>query len=537
MSDGVVLVGLPGSGKTAVARCVAERLGRPFVDLDEAIERATGRSPAQHLRHGGEAAFRVLEQAAVQGACAVAGAVIATGGGAPLNPLNRWAFMQHGLRVRLDVPLGRLAARLSADHVSRPLLGDEPVAGLARMTEERAPVYAAVDAALDGDGSPEEVADAVVRAHRARSSDGRTWRTLYDAPYDRHHPVGPPRGRIVMGRGMTAAALGAALAPFNGRVPAVIADRRVLRAQPALAAALSAARRLTISGGERSKSFASLQRVLSWLSEQGVEGGDPLVAVGGGTTGDLAGLAAALHHRGVPLVQLPTTWLAQADSAIGGKTAIDLPSAKNAVGAVWPAWLIVSDIGLLETLTAGRLRDGLAECLKSGLIGDPALWQLVEERGAEALAGRDQAAAYAMTEYAARLKLEIVDRDPYETGERRVLNLGHTLGHALEVESGYRLPHGEAVGLGLRAVAAIAARRGAEAGLAERIDAVLAALDFPRHRHFDRTAVTDALRGDKKRDRGVQRWILPLAVGHVQEVTDVTPDELRIAMDAIWVDA
>jgi 3-dehydroquinate synthetase len=193
----------------------------------------------------------------------------------------------------------------------------------------------------------------------------------------------------------------------------------------------------------------------------------------------------------------------------------------------------VSDIALLDALPIGRRRDGLAECLKSGLIGDPALWRLVEERGRAALDGHDPAAVYALTERAARLKLDIVERDPYETGERRVLNLGHTLGHALEVESGYSLPHGEAVCLGLRAVAAIAARRGAEAGLGERIDAVLEELGFPLRRRFDAVAVERALRGDKKRERGVQRWILPLAVGRVEQVTDVSAEELRSAMEVI----
>jgi 3-dehydroquinate synthetase len=232
-------------------------------------------------------------------------------------------------------------------------------------------------------------------------------------------------------------------------------------------------------------------------------------------------------------VQIPTTWLAQADSAIGGKVAIDLAAAKNAVGAVWPAWAVVSDVGLLESLPVDRRRDGLAECLKMGLIDDAQLWQLVEERGRAALTGDDPAAVYAMTERAARLKLDIVERDPYEEGERRVLNLGHTLGHALEVESDYTLGHGEAVCLGLRAVAAIASGRGAKAGLAERIDGVLGALGYPRHRPFDRQRVLGALAGDKKRDRGRQRWILPMAVGRVDQVSDVNDDELERALEVI----
>jgi shikimate kinase / 3-dehydroquinate synthase len=527
MSDGVVLVGLPGSGKTVVGRCLAEMLDRPFIDLDEEIEKRTGRSPAQHIREGGELAFRAVEREALAAACAEAGAVIAPGGGAVLDPLNRWELMEHGLRVRLDVPHEQLAARLALDGVERPLLGDDALAGLRRTAAERAPVYAAVDAAIDADAPPEVVAERILA-----SSDPGGWRTLYDAAYARHHVVGPDHGRAVMGRGISRAALEDVLAPFDGRVPAVVADRRAVAANP-LEQALPAERRLELDGGESIKSFARLEEVLAWLSSVGAERTDPLLAVGGGTIGDLAGLAAALHHRGMPLVQVPTTWLAQADSAIGGKVAIDLPQAKNAVGAVWPAWAIVSDAGLLHSLPVDRRRDGLAECLKSGLIGDPVLWQLVEERGQAALAGDDPAAVYAMTERAARLKLDIVERDPYEEGERRVLNLGHTLGHALEVESGYTLAHGEAVCLGLRAVAAIAAVRGEEAGLAERIDNVLAALGYPLHRSFDRAQVLAALGTDKKRERGRQRWILPMAVGRVEQVTDVTNEELETALEVI----
>jgi shikimate kinase/3-dehydroquinate synthase len=517
MSDGIVLVGLPGSGKSTVGAAVAQRLGRQFIDIDAEVQRASGCSPAEILEREGEARLRELEREAVLTAVKSSGPVIATGGGTVLDPMNRWLLMEHGKRIRLDVPTQELARRLQAqDSTPRPLLGDDLVAGLERTAKARAGVYAAVDAAVDASGPIEAVVDEVVAARPAGG-----WRPLLERDFTRHHPIGPTTGRLRMGRGFDPELVDV------GGSPAFLVDRNA----PLLVT--DAVRIFRVPGGEQIKTMEHLQHVLTWLARINAERTDPLVVVGGGTLGDLGGLAAALHRRGVPLVHVPTTWLAQTDSAIGGKVAIDLGTAKNGVGAFWPATLVVEDADVLRTLPPERRRDGMAESLKAGLIGDPALWQLVERRGVAALDGEDDAARYAIIERAVRVKLDIVDRDPFETGERRRLNLGHTLGHALEIESGYTLSHGAAVALGLRAVAVIASRRGAQPDFAERIDAVLDELGFALRRDFDRATVLNALRGDKKREAGAQRWILPMAVGEVAEVSDVSEAELNAAMDAI----
>jgi shikimate kinase/3-dehydroquinate synthase len=522
MSEGIVLIGLPGSGKSAVGKVVAERLGRPFVDIDTEIERAVGASSADVLARDGEPHLRELERKAVESAVRTRGAVIATGGGTVIDPLNRWLLMEHGLRVRLEAPIDRLASRLRADATNRrPLLGQDLEDGLRRTAAERSAVYAAVDAIVDAAGDVGLTADGVLDACRTWNPDG--WRPLFDTGFNRHHPIGPTVGRLLSGRGMDGRVLGDLL---SGQ-PAFVVDRKA----PVVVERNE--RTLEIDGGEQSKSMAQLERLLAWLSELQLERSDPLVVIGGGTVGDVGGLAAALHRRGVPLVYVPTTWLAQADSSIGGKVAVDLPGAKNGVGAFWPPTLVVDDADFIASLPVERRRDGIAECLKAGLIADPVLWQLVEERGREAVEGDDPGADYAITERAIKVKLDVVDRDPFETGERRKLNLGHTIGHALEIESGYSLAHGEAVALGLRAVTRIAAGRHADADLSERIDTVLTGLGFPRRRSFDRSAVIAALSGDKKREAGEQRWILPIAVCDVAEVSDVTAVELDNALDAI----
>jgi shikimate kinase/3-dehydroquinate synthase len=517
MPEGIVLVGMPASGKSTVGRLVASRLGRQFVDTDELVERRVGMPVPVYLERHGEPNFREIEAQAVAEACALPGAVIGAGGGAVLDPLNRWALWHHGTVAWLDVVPERLVDRLQADGVARPTFQPYAADRLAAVLAERASMYRAADLRLDASATPERAADELVRGLEPASG-----RRLFDAEVSRHHPIGPRTARIVMGVGV------ASKAPEG----VAVIDRRLLRAAPSLVGALRVRGCLAIGAGERSKRLRRLEQVLDWLAEQRVERGTPLLAVGGGTIGDLAGTAAALFARGLSLVQVPTTWLAQADSAIGGKVAVDLGAAKNAVGAFWPPVAVISDVAALRSLPQRLRRDGMAESIKAALIGDPALWRLLEDRGRRALRS-DEPGRYAMLERSARLKLGVCERDPFEAGERRTLNLGHTVGHALEIESGYRLPHGAAVGLGLRAVAVIAAGRGGDPELAPRLDALLADLGFAAGRTFDPQRVREAMIGDKKRRAGRQRWILPMEIGRVIEVDDVTDAELGRALRAI----
>lgn len=513
---GIVLVGMPGSGKSTVGCRVAERLGRPFLDTDRLFEEMHGVPVPRFLRERGEGAFREAEAAAVQRACATPGAVIGAGGGAVLDPLNRWSLWHHGLVTWLDVAPPELVRRLESDGVARPTFQPYDAGRLASVLAERRFAYAAADLVLDGSAEPDRLAAELV-ARRVRPRGRR----LLDVRVARHHPIGPPGARIVMGADLDLAdAAPAGVAVVDPRAP------------EAMLAGLPARARIELQGGERVKRIRTLERVLDWLGEQRVERHEPVLAVGGGTVGDLAGTAAALFARGLPLVQVPTTWLAQADSAIGGKVAVDLGTAKNAVGAFWPPIGVISDVAALRSLPLRLRRDGMAESVKAALIGDPALWDLIEGRGPAALRD-DEAARYAILERSARLKLAVCERDPFEAGERRTLNLGHTIGHALEVASGYRLRHGSAVALGLRAVATIARSRGADPELTERVDAVLRALGFRLQRSFDPTVVRSAMRSDKKRRAGRQRWILPMAVGEVVEADDVSDAQLDRALRTI----
>ncbi|MFI5291846.1 MAG: bifunctional shikimate kinase/3-dehydroquinate synthase [Candidatus Limnocylindrales bacterium] len=532
-ADGIVLVGLSCTGKSTVGRALGARLGRPVVNLDDLITETAGSTPATLIRERGEPAFRVLEGEAIARATEDHGVIIATGGGAVIDPLNRWALWQAGTVIWLDAPDDVLLARLAADPEDRPLLADDPVRRLAELRHTRFPYYRAADIRVDAASPVETVVDSIC-ASMGRPPERS--RRLYDGELRRHHSMGPALARIVFGLGFDARTIDDIIGPTSSGEPVVVADRRAAKAQPALMAALPSERSIGVTGGERRKRLRYLERLLETASAFGAERGDAWLAVGGGTVTDLVGTAAALYLRGVNFVAVPTTWLGMTDGAVGGKVAVDLSHAKNAAGAFWPPSAVIGDVTTLDSLPRARRLDGMAESLKSGIIADPVLWHLIETRGSSALLD-DEAARYAIIDRSVQLKLGVVDRDPMEQGERRKLNLGHTIGHALEVESGYRLPHGQAVVLGLRAVTAIARGRGAEPRLAQRIDDVVHGLGYRLERRFDPEAVKAALRSDKKRHRGRQRWILPMDVGQVMEVDDVTEMELQRGLAVISTDA
>jgi len=534
MPDAIVLVGLSGSGKSTVAAAIAARLSRPLVDLDVEIERREGAHPAELIKTRGEAEFRRLEAAAVARAVAMDGAVIATGGGAVVDPLNRWALWHAGLVAWLDGPDEVLIGRLARDDEARPLLEGNALGRMVAMRGARAAFYRAADVRIDTSRPIERVLDDVISAAMA-DRPGTGWpasRRLFDGLVRRDHPMGPREARVVLGSEFDDSTLDDILSPTSTGIPVVVADRRAAAALPRLMAALPSERQIRIAAGERQKRLRTVEKLLEAASEMGAERGDAWVGVGGGTATDMVGTAAALYVRGAPFVAVTTTWLGMTDAAIGGKAAVDLSAAKNAAGAFWPPSAIIGDVATLRTLPRARRLDGMAESLKSGIIGDPDLWRLVETRGEVSLR-KDKAARYAIIDRSVQLKLGVVDRDPFELGERRNLNLGHTLGHALEIESGYRLPHGMAVVLGLRAVTHMAMGRGAEPGLDQRIDDVVASLGYKLRRDFDPVVVKRAMRSDKKRHMGRQRWILPMDIGHVTEVDDVTEAELDAAIAAI----
>ncbi len=344
---------------------------------------------------------------------------------------------------------------------------------------------------------------------------------------------------IIIGRGQLAL-LGQRLVALRpGCKAAIVSDETVVRhhlaaTESALAASGIATTTVTVPPGEGSKSFAMLERVCEALISARIERADVVVALGGGVIGDLAGLAAALVRRGLDYVQLPTTLLAQVDSSVGGKTAIDSVHGKNLIGAFHQPVLVVADTALLDTLPLRQFRAGYAEIVKYGLLGDAAFFAWLEANWRELFAGgaaREHAIAVSC-----RMKAAIVARDERETGERALLNLGHTFGHALEAAAGFsdRLLHGEAIALGMALAFAFSAQRGLlPRSEAERVERHLATVGLPVRvssvpggRH-DADRLMELIAQDKKVKRGKLTFILARGIGASFIAPDVDATEVR----------
>ena len=270
--------------------------------------------------------------------------------------------------------------------------------------------------------------------------------------------------------------------------------------------------RFAYPAGEASKNIGTLSDILEFLAEEEVTRQDIIVALGGGVAGDMAGFAAAVYQRGIRFVQVPTTFLAAVDSSVGGKTAIDLNAGKNMAGAFYQPHLVLCDVDVLETLPAEYFADGIAETLKYGVIGDAELFE-------KTASGDFRNDLEEIIETCVKMKRDIVIEDEFDTGVRQLLNLGHTLGHAIEKKSGFSLSHGHAVAIGMHLIAKVAEDEGiAEVGLAEKIRESLVNNDLPVSIDYTAEEITEGVLKDKKRRGGEISFVFPEKVGHCEIV-------------------
>lgn len=535
----LVLVGLPGSGKSSVGRRIAARHGARFVDLDATIEASAGQTIAELFESEGEVGFRARERAAVAALGQADGApelrrVIATGGGTVVDPANRWALYRSRRAVWLNGPPEVLAQRLRNSPNPRPLLqGRDPVGTIRELAVGRERFYAP---ALRLNGLSQ--VGAVIDRLDALLGESRPAGTLLLAADTR-------LGRIRIGESFVTGALLAALAELGARRAIFVSEPGAWSAVgAALAAEVGAAgvpvERILLPAGEAAKRLAVIETAAGELARLRVERTEPLIALGGGALGDAAGFLAATWLRGVPLIHVPTTLVAQIDSSIGGKTAVDLAGGKNLLGAFHQPTAILIDVALVAGLAVRQRRSALGEAVKMAALGDEALFALLERDGAGIVRGDPAVIAHgALAELVERCvwaKVEVVLADERESGGRAnasedplaaarieagrlALNLGHSLGHGFEAAAGFGdvLLHGEAVAYGLRAACRIGVALGVTpAGRAARIETLLTALDLGPAGGLHalgphRVAVLAALGADKKHAGGQLRWVLPTA--------------------------
>ena len=540
----IFLTGLSGSGKSTVGREVARLLGWDCVDTDDLLAERTGLPAGQTLLEYGEPGFRQLESEILMAASGPERVVIATGGGAVIAEANRNFMYEHGLVVYLNVSIEtawqRIQEHMHQDGmpVLRPLVaGADGQPRLQGLYAARKQWYEQATVHIDTNEYPpaiiagQVVACALSHGYLSSASLPREIVTMH---------LGTMTSRAVIEWGglyslpQTLQSLG-----FWQRV-FIVTDAEVGRlyskpVQLLLEDAGFVPRIFTIPAGESSKSFPYFQQILDWLVEHKAERQEPIIAMGGGVVGDLAGFVAACYHRGVPLIQVPTSLLAQVDSAIGGKTGINHPLGKNLIGAYHQPRLMMVDPAMLLTLPERVYREGWAEIVKYGMVLDAELFEMLEAH-AGSLQVRDATLLTAIIARCIRLKMGVVQLDEHDGGLRNILNYGHTFGHALEALTDYgSWLHGEAVSIGMEVAARIATAR----GLLSQEDALrqqklLRALDLPVDcPGVDSGAALAAMQRDKKVQAGRMRWVLATRVGHGEVYDDVPDLPVRDALAAV----
>ncbi|MEP0806166.1 MAG: 3-dehydroquinate synthase [Chloroflexota bacterium] len=496
------LYGPPGTGKSTIGRLLADKLRLPFIDLDRLIESQAGMSIPQIMEQQGEAAFRELETTALNSLTLtplplgeghrVRESVIALGGGALLRGENRAVAEASGKVVLLTAEMETLLERLSADPEKRPLLAGDLREKLTTLLETRKEHYASFPLQLRVDGkSAEQIARQI------------------QIIVGRHHLSAMGEYDVVVGQTSSLSASPNSI---------LVTDENVAKHHLEKFQGVNA---IVLPAGEEHKNLETVSRLWRAFLKNGLDRKSTVIALGGGVVSDLTGFAASTYMRGIDWIALPTTLLAMVDASLGGKTGIDLPEGKNLIGSFHPPKLVLADPSLLLTLSDRDLRSGMAEVVKHGVISDPELFDLCS-RGMDWV----KANLETIVKRAMAVKIQVIEADPYEKGIRASLNLGHTVGHAVELVSRFALSHGEAVAIGMAVEARYAEKIGvARRGLADTIAETLSTLGLPTRipEGMPLAEIIRVMRVDKKKNAAAIRFALPTEIGRVElvEVTEL----------------
>ncbi|MCY4146676.1 MAG: 3-dehydroquinate synthase [Chloroflexi bacterium] len=498
----IVITGFMGSGKTTVAEILAQRLGREFVDMDSVIEARTGLPIHQIFARQGEASFRETERSLALELALRRGLVVATGGGALIADDVREMLLQQCNVYCLDVSKAELSARL-ANSPQRPL-----AAGWLSLYDARKPIYARIPRQVVTAGKSADMVAAEIAALERGA--------LYVKTPAGGYPIRIEPG-ILSRIDREAASLG-----LDRHVVVITNETVAPLYGEALTQRLPHAQMLALPDGETHKTLATVSRIYDSLLETGADRGTVLIALGGGVIGDMAGYVAATYMRGIPLLQIPTTLLSMVDSSVGGKVGVDLPQGKNLVGAFKQPRAVLIDTDVLTTLPPLQWRCGMAEVIKHGLIAQPSLLDadLWGDERAEDLVRQ-----------AVQVKIDVVEIDPYEQGIRAHLNLGHTFGHAIEKVTGYAVPHGEAVAIGIVRAARLSRNLGFIADEAlGRIQKTFWQIGLPTDIAVDRERWYAAMATDKKWQAGEPRLVVLKRIGQATVVRGLSKSDIMAVL-------
>lgn len=504
----ILLYGPPGSGKSSAGRLLAEALELPFWDFDHEIElRSKAKIPEIFSRHG-EAGFRRREQDVLKSLLVRQHGVISLGGGTLLDPGNRALAEESGVIFCLSASAEDLIARLQTAEEERPLLNGDLESKLTKLIAHRADHYASFPNQLEtSHRNSREIAWEAQKALGAFRIRGMG--EAYDVRVIEGgiHLV----GSLIKSRGLRG--------PVGLVCDSNVAPLYAESVMESLQSAGYPVTMITIPAGEEHKTIATVHTIWAQLLAGKIERGSTVIALGGGVLGDLTGFAAATYLRGMRWVILPTSLLAMVDASLGGKTGADLPEGKNLIGAFHSPRMVLADPITLRTLPEAEFRSGLAEAVKHGVISDPELYHFCDQ-GLEHIRcnlGR-------LVRRGMAVKIQVIQADPYEQGLRKNLNLGHTIGHAIETVSNYKVRHGEAVAIGMVLAAKLSVQAGlTDESLVQHIEQTLTKLVLPTSipAGLNREKIIKATSYDKKRAGGKVQFTLPVRIGEVKYGVEV----------------
>jgi len=581
----IIITGFSGTGKSLVAREIAGQLGWDFIDTDNEIVSLAKKPIAEIFSSDGEGKFRKLEREAIKRASRHSHRVIATGGGAIVDPQNRAKLARNGFLVCLEARPETIYQRLFQEwsHGSeiRPLLeGDNPLEHIRQLKARRQPYYDDVDLVINTDDlSIDDVAKEVVKGWRLlRFARNDKEKARNDTPpviarsaatKQSHAPPGLPRLRLAMTEKAKAGndvaedvacwvetatqtcpifvgygslgRLGEKLKKVgSSRVAIVISDGNVSRlygdrVQEILKAAGFAVNSFVVPPGEESKSINTAIDIYNFLIKKRVERDDILIALGGGMIGDLAGFVAATYLRGIPWVQVPTSLVAMVDASIGGKVAVNHHEGKNLIGAFYQPNLVLADTQTLATLPKRELTSGWAEVVKYGLILDKEFFEFLESSAGRLIKLEQDVVSKAIIR-SASLKAQVVSQDEKERGQRIILNYGHTVAHGLEAATRYsHFLHGEAVAIGMMGAAKLSQKSGIlPANVVKRQQSLLQKFGLPTT--FSSTGLAEiakAMEVDKKTRAKKIRWVLLEDIGKTAIRANVPQQDVLAVLEEL----